>query len=187
MSSEHQSMQEAHNAYTAHLWRCDKCAAAGQGYGERCADGSRLWDAYNKAAEWERAERKAAKRRIRILVPIEFCDHRDPAIDAEIERMNERSNAFGKRGLTAEEVDIAVECLLRRDRDFDDRHLCVECARLKRLSPQNAQNEDEKTVFWCGADRVRIPREWVIHQVQRCEHSLSSSHQVFEDFGMGGP
>lgn len=131
-----------------------------------------LWDVYNDAAERERADRNAARQRARILVPPEFCDHRDSASDAEITRMADRTRTFEKRGLTAQETDIAVECLLRRDRDFDDRHLCVECARFKCSLPRNTQNTHERGVFWCGAVRTTIPGEWVIYQLQRCEHFI---------------
>ena len=34
-----------------HHWRCPTCSAAGQGYGQRCGEGARLWADYNDAAQ----------------------------------------------------------------------------------------------------------------------------------------
>lgn len=36
-------------AYNAHHFACPVCIAAGQGYGQRCADGAKLWTRYQKA------------------------------------------------------------------------------------------------------------------------------------------
>jgi hypothetical protein len=92
-------------------------------------------------------------------VPPEFCDHRDPATDAEIERMARRTEAFQRLGLTPDDVDLAVERLLRRDRDLDGRRLCAECAHLR----------NDGTHWRCAALRQQIPTAWVTQQLQRCE------------------
>ena len=35
--------------YHAHHFACKTCVAAGQGHGQRCADGASLWARYQKA------------------------------------------------------------------------------------------------------------------------------------------
>ena len=155
-------MREAHDAYLAHHWSCPTCCAGGQGRGQRCAEGLRLWSAYNDAAQRERAEREAAKRQRPApapTVPPEFCDHREPASDAEIMRMAERTEAFERMGLTPDEADWAVERLLRRDRDRDDRRLCVECQHIRAAADS----------WRCAALRGPIPRDWVTIRLQRCK------------------
>jgi hypothetical protein len=155
------SMREAHEVYLAHHWRCPTCCAAGQGCGSRCAEGARLWDAYSEAAQRRREAASGARRE----GPPEIGDPRDPATDAEIARMAERTEAFERMGLTPDEVDWAVDRLLRRDRDLDDRRLCIECAHIRTSG-----------MGWrCGALRQSLPRELVI-RLQRCPSFFGAMH-----------
>lgn len=89
-----------------------------------------------------------------------------PATDAEIARMAARTEAFERMGLTPDEVDWAVDRLLRRDRDLDDRRLCIECAHIRTSG-----------MGWrCGALRQSLPRELVATQPQRCDMFEGAEH-----------
>jgi hypothetical protein len=85
--------------------------------------------------------------------------HYTPANAAEIVRMAARVERAEALGLSEREADLAVDRLLRRDREgLRDMHLCLECARLRA----------DATGWRCGALRGPIPREWVATQLQRC-------------------
>lgn len=164
-------MREAHEVYLLHHWHCPTCCAAGQRYGQRCAEGARLWDAYTEAAQRERADRESAKQAAPAPEPpqpdprLSWSDCL-PATAAEIVRMAERTEAFERMGLTPDEVDLAVDRLLRRDRDLDDRRLCIECAHIRTSG-----------MGWrCGALRQSLPRELVATQPQRCDMFEGAEH-----------
>ena len=160
------SMREAHDAYLAHHWSCPTCCAAGQGYGHRCAEGSRLWSAYNEAAQRERVEREAAKRQQPapeppILTPEQR--HRlwwgQPASAEELERMLARVQRAEALGLPAHEADALADRLHLRDRDRDDRRLCIECLHVRA----------DADGWRCAALHGPIPRDWVTIRLQRCK------------------
>jgi hypothetical protein len=160
------SIREAHEAYMLHHWRCPTCCAAGQGCGQRCAEGARAWDAYSEAVQHERADREAAKQAAPEPEPPApdprlSWGHYTPATAAEIARMLERTEMFERAGLTPDEVDLAVDRLHLRDRDLDDRHLCLEC-----------RNVRADRTGWRCASLGPIPRAWVVHQLQRCPSFL---------------
>jgi hypothetical protein len=72
--------------------------------------------------------------------------------------MLERVQRGEALGLSAPEADGLADLLHLRDREGDDRHLCVEC-----------QHVRADRVGWrCGALRGPIPREWFAIQLQRC-------------------
>lgn len=50
---------------------------------------------------------------------------------AEIEMMLSRTAIFLRRGLTLEQADLLADALMKRDRDEDDRRLCLECSHLR--------------------------------------------------------
>lgn len=59
------------------------------------------------------------------------CWPNGPAMNAgEIERFEARVTLFRRRGLTTEQAEAMVDKLLRRDREGDDRRLCLECRHL---------------------------------------------------------
>jgi hypothetical protein len=92
--------------------------------------------------------------------------HYTPANAAEIARMAARTEAFERMGLSAPEADGLADLLHLRDREGDDRHLCVEC-----------QHVRADRVGWrCGALRGPIPREWFAIQLQRCPTFKGVSH-----------
>jgi hypothetical protein len=94
--------------------------------------------------------------------PRQSWSHYTPATADEIMRMLERTEMFERMGLAPDEVDLAVDRLHLRDREGDDRHLCLECQHVRA----------DATNWRCGALRGPIPREWVATQLQRCPSFL---------------
>jgi hypothetical protein len=80
--------------------------------------------------------------------------------------MAARTEAFERMGLTPGEVDLVVDRLLRRDREGDDRHLCIECQHIR----------GSATGWRCGALRQSLPRELVATQLQRCDMFEGAEH-----------
>jgi len=163
------SAREAHEAYLAHHLRCPTCRAAGRGYGRRCAEGARLWSSYSEAAQREHADREAAKQPApEPEAPTLTPEQRrrlwrgQPATDVELERMAARVQRAERLGLRAHEADALADRLHLRDRDCDDRRLCIECRHVR--------------AGWrCAALGQPIPREWVTSRLQRCEHFRGAS------------
>lgn len=63
--------------------------------------------------------------------PDRWCWPNSPAMNtAEIERFTARVELFRRRGLAADLADAMADKLVRRDREADDRRLCLECANL---------------------------------------------------------
>jgi hypothetical protein len=81
-----------------------------------------------------------------------------PASEEELARMMKRTEAFERMGLTFDEIDLVVDRLLRRDREGDDRHLCIECRHIR----------GSATGWRCDALRGAIPPDWVTIRLQRC-------------------
>lgn len=51
---------------------------------------------------------------------------------AEIDVLIERTALFSRRGLSALDAELLADKLVNRDREGDDRRLCLECAHLNR-------------------------------------------------------
>ena len=69
----------------------------------------------------------------------------------EIDTFAERSSLFNRRGLPALDAERLADKLVNRDRDGDDRHLCVECRH-------------------CRPDLRCVNKLAVLHVLQRCDH-----------------
>jgi rubredoxin len=154
-------MREAHEVYLAHHWRCPSCRAAGQGYGQRCAEGAGLWSTYTEAAQRERADRESTKQPAPEPPqpdPRQIASDYVPATEGELVRMLERVQHGEALGLSEREADELADRLHARDREGDDRHVCAECGWLRA----------DATGWRCGAIRAPIPSEWVTRQLQRC-------------------
>jgi hypothetical protein len=50
----------------------------------------------------------------------------------EIERFSKRVPMFVRRGMSGAQAELIAESLVRRDRERDDRRMCVECSHLQR-------------------------------------------------------
>jgi hypothetical protein len=81
-----------------------------------------------------------------------------PASAEELERMAARVARGERLGLSAREADAAADVLHLRDRDRDDRHLCLECQHVRA----------DRAGWRCAALRGPIPSAWVTRQLQRC-------------------
>jgi hypothetical protein len=58
--------------------------------------------------------------------------------DREIQRFIKRAALFMRRGQTEERAEQLAERLVARDRDIDDRRVCIECAHLRHTGVCNA-------------------------------------------------
>jgi hypothetical protein len=79
--------------------------------------------------------------------------------------MMKRTEAFERMGLTPDEVDLVVDRLLRRDREGDDRRLCIEC-----------QHVRGSATGWRCAAVGAIPTEWATIRLQRCDMFEGAEH-----------
>lgn len=57
--------------------------------------------------------------------------HSDAMTGAEIDRLLARAALFSSRGLRVEAAERLADALVKRDRELDDRRLCLECANLR--------------------------------------------------------
>jgi hypothetical protein len=123
------SVREAHEVYALHHWRCSTCCAAKQAAPEPEPPAPRPRLWWGQPASAEELERMAAR--------------------------VERAEAIG---LSAREADAIADRLHLRDREGDDRRLCLECQHVRA----------DREGWRCAAIRAPIPREWVATQLQRC-------------------
>lgn len=166
------STREAHDHYMTHHWRCPTCSAAGQGYGQRCGEGARLWADYNDAAQRERAEREDAKSQQTAsapAVPILTPEQQrrlwwgEPASAEELKRMAARVERGERLGLSQQEADTLADRLHLRDRDRDDRHSCLECDAI-RATPAGWVCRRWREL---GSGADALPRQFVVG-LHRC-------------------
>jgi hypothetical protein len=80
-----------------------------------------------------------------------------PANGQELARMLERVQHGEALGLSAREADALADLLHLRDREGDDRRLCIECVRIRASG-----------MGWRCAALGPIPTDWVTRQLQRC-------------------
>ena len=65
--------------------------------------------------------------------PDRWCwPHSTAMTGREIDTMVERTHLFNRRGLAALDAELLADKLVTRDREADDRRLCMECAHLSR-------------------------------------------------------
>ena len=82
----------------------------------------------------------------------------------EIDTFTARLSRFTDKGLTLDDGEALADKLVMRDREPDDRRLCLECTHLGGFGPQS---------WRCGAWQVagvaiRAPADLVL-QLQRCD------------------
>ena len=89
--------------------------------------------------------------------PERWCwPHSQAMTGREIDTFAERSSQFNRRGLTALDAELLAEKLVNRDRDGDDRHLCVECRN-------------------CRPGLRCVNKLAVLNVLQRCDHFVPMS------------
>ena len=89
----------------------------------------------------------------------------------ETERLTERTMLFIRRGLATVEAEQLAFKLIDRDREMDDRRLCLECSNLSRAGGWKCSN-------WRQADigSLQVPTE-LVHLLQRC-HGFTNAIQL---------
>ncbi|MFZ5486154.1 MAG: hypothetical protein ACOY5G_04030 [Pseudomonadota bacterium] len=151
-----------HREYLRHTFACRVCAAAGKGCGERCPEGSGLWSAYVQAAgagglPWRERYSVTGCSSSAKTTTYNPADYR-PADAAELARMARRIAHAEALGASTDEAERVADVLHLRDRDADDRRLCLECRHIR-----------ADRAGWRCAVFGLIPREWVTVQLQRCD------------------
>ena len=102
--------------------------------------------------------------------PDGWCWPRSTAMTgAEIDNFKARLSKFGDKGLTATDCEALADKLVKRDRESDDRRVCLECKHLSGVG---------QTSWRCGnwqaagiaihARDTQLPADLVL-QLQRCD------------------
>lgn len=102
--------------------------------------------------------------------PDGWCWPRSTAMTgAEIDNFKARLSKFGDKGLTATDCEALADKLVKRDRESDDRRVCLECKHLSGVG---------QTSWRCGnwqaagiaihACDTQLPADLVL-QLQRCD------------------
>jgi len=111
------------------------------------------------------------------LNPNIFCWPQSSAMNGrELEKFIERLARFKHLGLNLDVAENLADRLLLRDRDKDDRSICLECAHLK--TGWRCLNLSNSGVFHQKLDQ-KLPASFVI-QLQRCPGANVSLGQVME-------
>jgi hypothetical protein len=96
------------------------------------------------------------------LDPDRCCwPHSSAMNTAEIDRFLRREAQFTNKGLAGDDAERLADRLVFRDRDGDDRRVCLECSHLQGLGLWRCGNSDRAGV---GRD---LPRELAV-TLQRC-------------------
>lgn len=94
----------------------------------------------------------------------------------EIDIFTARVVRFTAKGLGLDDADALADKLLKRDRDLDERRLCLECINLTR--PRGAWS----CTKWraAGLGEVRVPSD-LMQLLQRCDafNAFDHGHQSF--------
>ena len=84
---------------------------------------------------------------------------------AEIDNFKARLSKFGDKGLTATDRDALADQLLLRDREADDRRICLECRNLSGYSPGSWRCSNWKPA---SVGTSGLPLDLVL-MLQRCD------------------
>lgn len=119
-------------AYQAHHWQCRTCIAGSQGRGQRCPVGLSLWRGYeaaervrDRAPDGESDTKRAPCPRV--TGDNHQAEARAAMSDAEVDRFMARVVRFVDRGLELGQAESIADALVLRDREGDDRRMCIEC------------------------------------------------------------
>jgi hypothetical protein len=97
-----------------------------------------------------------------------WCWPRSTAMNSsEIEAFTERIARFTAKGLALDEAEALVDGLTIRDRETDDRCVCLECLHLAGYGPWRCSNWQKAGISTTARD-AQLPRDFV-HQLQRCD------------------
>ena len=98
----------------------------------------------------------------------------------EIDTFAERTGQFNRRGLAALEAELLADKLVIRDRESDDRRLCLECVHLAghAAGSWGCRNWQRAEVANTSRD-ARLPDE-LVRTLQRCDgfiHQMQTGGQ----------
>ena len=94
--------------------------------------------------------------------------HSQAMTGREIDTLTARLHHFARRGLVEPEAERLADKLVARDREADDRRLCLECAHLAgRAEAWECRNWQQAAIASMARD-AQLPAALVI-QPQRCE------------------
>jgi len=97
--------------------------------------------------------------------PDRWCwPHSSAMTGLEIDTMVERTALFNRRGLPALQADLLADKLVTRDREGDDRRLCLECTHLRRAGGAMRCAQWQRA----GLGALNLPAGLAM-QLQRCE------------------
>lgn len=85
---------------------------------------------------------------------------------AEIDTFAARLARFTDKGLHLDNAEALADRLVRRDREMDDRRLCVECVHLQGIGRLRCGNAVVARIGLSAAD-AQLPSD-LTHQLQRC-------------------
>jgi hypothetical protein len=94
---------------------------------------------------------------------------------AEIDTFTERLARFTDRGLSLTDAEALADKLVIRDRDGDDRRLCLECLHLKSGAARWGCNQWTRA----GLGAAGLPAD-LVRQLQRCD-AFNDIHQGSHD------
>ena len=83
---------------------------------------------------------------------------------AEIDTFTQLLHHFTGRGLAEPEAELLADKLVKRDRETDDRRLCLECLHLKSCGDHWACNQWKRA----GLGPAGLPAD-LVRQLQRCD------------------
>lgn len=113
------------------------------------------------------------------VVPDRWCWPHSTAMNSEeIDSFNSRVSLFLERGLGQEEASSLADRLVIRDRDEDDRSVCLECAYLQRFG--RCGNWRKAGVAIASKD-AQLPQEFTV-LLQRCDGFAKGTSLIFEGF-----
>ncbi|MGX5649591.1 hypothetical protein ACWKW4_04950 [Hydrogenophaga borbori] len=100
--------------------------------------------------------------------PDRWCWPRGMAMSGqEIDTFTARLVRFTGKGLTLADAEQQADRLTARDREGDDRRLCLECAHLQGIGPWGCGNWRKADVCMRGSDAA-LARDLVL-MLQRCD------------------
>lgn len=100
--------------------------------------------------------------------PDRWCWPHGPAMNtAEIDTFTARLARFTDKGLTLADAEALADGLVQRDREMDDRHLCLECAHLHGGTGRWRCGNAVAAGIGLRAADAQLPSN-LTHQLQRC-------------------
>ena len=112
-----------------------------------------------------------------VLDPDRWCwPHSSAMTGREIDTFTARLHHFTRRGLLESDAETLADKLVTRDREADDRRLCLECAHLAgRAGVWGCRNWQRASIVTTARD-AQLPAVLVI-QPQRCDGFTDQNQQ----------